>query len=66
MGQKLVLLLLEQFPKLKIIATDIVEPPTHGITDSGRLRVVKANLGKEEEVKGLFEGEQVGGVFALQ
>ncbi|WWD17528.1 hypothetical protein CI109_101969 [Kwoniella shandongensis] len=64
-GQQLVKLLLSLFSDIKIIATDIVEPPNHGITDKNRLRTVKADLGKIEEVKGLFEGEKVDGVFAL-
>ncbi|WWD02683.1 hypothetical protein V865_000724 [Kwoniella europaea PYCC6329] len=64
-GQKLVLLLLKLYPNLRIIATDIIEPPNHGITDTKRLRNVKADLGKPDELKGVFDGEKVGGVFAL-
>lgn len=64
-GQKLVELLLELDPKLKIIATDVVQPPAP-IKDESRLRVVKADLGDPKEVKALFEGEKVGGIFALQ
>ncbi|WVQ82275.1 hypothetical protein IAT38_004403 [Cryptococcus sp. DSM 104549] len=64
-GQQLVQLLLKLFPSVKLITTDIVEPPNHGVTDSKRLTCIKADLGKIDEVKALFEGETIGGVFAL-
>ncbi|ODO08901.1 NAD-dependent epimerase/dehydratase [Cryptococcus wingfieldii CBS 7118] len=64
-GQQLVLLLLSLYPSLKVITTDIVEPPSHGITDKNRLVAVKADLGKIKEVEGLFKGEKIDGVFAL-
>ncbi|WRT66073.1 uncharacterized protein IL334_003025 [Kwoniella shivajii] len=64
-GQKLVLLLLKLYPNLRIIATDIIEPPNHGNTDSKKLRNVKADLGKPDQLAGIFENEKVGGVFAL-
>lgn len=57
--------MLELFPTLRIITTDIVEPPRF-IEDEKRLRVVKADLGDEAQIKGLFEGEKVGGLIALQ
>lgn len=63
-GAQLTQLLLDLFPKLKIITTDIVEPPK--LTSDARLRVVKADLGNVSEVKQLFEGEKIGGIFALQ
>lgn len=66
-GQKLTQLLLKLAPKhVKLITTDVVEPPNHGETDTNRLKVVKADLGKPEVVKSLFEGEKVGIVYALQ
>lgn len=63
-GAQLTQLLLDLFPKLRIITTDIVEPPK--LTSDGRLRVVKCDLGDIKQVEGLFEGEKIGGVFALQ
>lgn len=56
--------MLELYPKLRIITTDVVEPPR--FTDDPRLRVVKADLGKPEALKELFDGEKIGGVIALQ
>jgi hypothetical protein len=50
---------------LRIITTDIVEPPKL-IDDAKRLKVVKADLGDLSQVKKLFEGETIGGVYALQ
>jgi nucleoside-diphosphate-sugar epimerase len=64
-GQKLTQLLLERFPDVKLITTDIVEPPKY-ISDESRLRVVKADLGDPAQLTTIFEGETVGGVFALQ
>jgi nucleoside-diphosphate-sugar epimerase len=64
-GQQLTSLLLELFPSLRIITTDIVEPP-RSIDDEKRLKVVKADLGDLSQVKKLFEGETIGGVYALQ
>lgn len=63
-GQKLTQLLLDR-SNVKIITTDIVEPPKLS-TDASRLKVVKANLGDDAAVKALFEGEKVGIVYALQ
>lgn len=57
--------MLDLFPKLRIITTDIIEPPRF-IDDEKRLRVVKADLGNPEEIEGLFKGEKVGGLIALQ
>jgi hypothetical protein len=57
--------LLDQFPKLRIITTDIIEPPRL-IDDEKRLKVVKCDLGDKEQVEGLFAGEKIGGIFALQ
>ncbi|WWC61570.1 uncharacterized protein I303_104154 [Kwoniella dejecticola CBS 10117] len=64
-GQKLVIQLLNLYPNIKVIATDIVEPPNHGITDKAKLRTIKADLGKPAELAGIFEGEKIGGFFAL-
>ncbi|KIR55878.1 NAD-dependent epimerase/dehydratase [Cryptococcus gattii Ru294] len=64
-GQQLVKLLLELHPTVKLITTDIVQPPNHGVTDTNRLRSVKADLGRQEEIDGLLKGETIGGVFAL-
>ncbi|WWC89604.1 uncharacterized protein L201_004529 [Kwoniella dendrophila CBS 6074] len=64
-GQKLVLLLLKLYPNLRIIATDIIEPPSHNVNDNKRLRNVKADLNKPEQLKDLFESEKIGVVFAL-
>jgi nucleoside-diphosphate-sugar epimerase len=63
-GAQLTQLLLDLFPKLRIITTDIVEPPK--LTSDERLKVVKCDLGDLKQVEGLFEGEKIGGVFALQ
>ncbi|WWC70490.1 uncharacterized protein I206_104441 [Kwoniella pini CBS 10737] len=64
-GQKLVIQLLKLYPNIKIIATDIIEPPNHGVTDSSKLKTIKADLGKPNELAGIFEGEKIGGFFAL-
>lgn len=61
-GAQLAQLLLDLFPKVKLIATDIIEP----VRLDERMKVVKADLGDVEQVKALFEGEKVGGIFALQ
>ena len=63
-GAQLTQLFLDLFPKLRIITTDIVEPPK--LTSDERLRTVKCDLGDSKQVEGLFEGEKIGGVFALQ
>jgi len=63
-GAQLTQLFLDLFPKLRIITTDIVEPPK--LTNDERLRTVKCDLGDIKQVEGLFEGEKIGGVFALQ
>ncbi|ORX36914.1 hypothetical protein BD324DRAFT_591288 [Kockovaella imperatae] len=63
-GQELVKLLLELFPDVKLIATDIIEPPRL-IDDEKRFKAIKADLGHTSQVEALFEGEQIGGVFAL-
>ena len=63
-GAQLTQLLLDLFPKLRIITTDIIEPPK--LTRDERLKVVKCDLGDIKQVEGLFEGEKIGGVFALQ
>lgn len=57
--------MLDLYPNLRIITTDIVEPP-RVIDDEKRLKVVKADLGDEKQVEALFEGEEVGGLIALQ
>lgn len=57
-------LLLDLYPTLRIITTDIIEPPR--LTSDSRLRVVQADLGQPGAIEGLFEGEEVGGVIALQ
>lgn len=64
-GREVTKLLLELYPNLRIITTDIVAPPRY-VDDEKRLRVVQADLGKAEDLAKLFEGEKVGGVFALQ
>lgn len=63
-GREVTKLMLDLYPTLRIIATDIVEPPR--ATADKRLRVVKADLGDEAQIAGLFEGEEVGGLIALQ
>lgn len=57
-------LLLDLYPTLRIITTDVIEPPR--LTSDSRLRVVQADLGQPGAIEGLFEGEEVGGVIALQ
>lgn len=64
-GQELTKLLLKVFPDVKLITTDIQAPPAF-VDDASRLKTVKADLGDPEQVKSLFEGETIGGVFALQ
>ena len=64
-GQQLTRLLLQLFPNVKLITTDIVAPPAF-VNDASRLRVVEADLGDINQLKGLFENETIGGVFALQ
>lgn len=61
-GAQLARLLLDLFPKVKLIATDIIEP----VRLDERMKVVKADLGDVNQVKQLFEGEKIGGIFALQ
>ncbi|EIW68076.1 NAD-dependent epimerase/dehydratase [Tremella mesenterica] len=64
-GQQLTQLLLQLYPSIRLITVDINVPPTYGITDSNKLKSVKADLGDLDQVKSLFEGETIGGVFAL-
>lgn len=64
-GQQLTQLLLDKCPGVKIITTDVVVPPKL-VDDEKRLKVVKADLGDKAQVKALFEGENIGGVYALQ
>jgi hypothetical protein len=64
-GQQLSRVLLDLHPNVKILATDIVLPPTLD-QDEKRYKAVKADLGDIKQVESLFEGEEVGGVFALQ
>ncbi|ORY32634.1 hypothetical protein BCR39DRAFT_523291 [Naematelia encephala] len=63
-GQKLAQLLLDLFPSIKVITTDIVQPPSLS-DDPKRFKAVKADLGDSAQVEGLFHGEVIGGVFAL-
>lgn len=65
-GQQLTELLLKHQPNVKYITTDIVQPPNLGVTDTSKLHPIKADLGDMKQVKDLFEGEDIGGVFALQ
>ena len=53
-------------PEIKLILTDVVQPPTFGIDDETRLKAVKADLGDVGAVKRLFENEKIGLVYALQ
>lgn len=64
-GREVTKLMLDLYPKLRLITTDIVEPPRF-IEDEKRLRVVKADLGDVKQIEGLFKGEKVGGLIALQ
>jgi nucleoside-diphosphate-sugar epimerase len=64
-GVQLTQLLLKELPDVKLITTDIVQPPAL-IEDTKRLRCVKSDLGDKAQVEALFEGEEIGGVFALQ
>lgn len=57
--------LLQAYPKLVVIATDIVQPPSQDGVSDDRLIRTKADLGKREEVEGLFAKRDVQGVFAL-
>ena len=65
-GRELVRLLLDKFPDVSLIATDVGVPPNHGVTALARLTCVAANLCDKKEVEGLFAGKQVQAVFALQ
>lgn len=62
-GREVTKLMLELYPTLRIITTDILEPPR--FTDDSRLRCVKADLGDEAQIESLFAGEKVGGLIAL-
>ncbi|BEJ11115.1 hypothetical protein CspHIS471_0105370 [Cutaneotrichosporon sp. HIS471] len=62
-GREVTQLMLDLYPTLRIITTDIIEPPR--LTDDPRLRVVKADLGDTAQIEALFEGEKVGGLIAL-
>ncbi len=64
-GQKLTQLLLQYAPNVKLLLTDVVQPPTFG-QDESRVKAVKADLGDVSAVKALFEGENIGLVYALQ
>lgn len=64
-GREVTKLMLDLYPDLRLITTDIIEPPRF-IDDEQRLRVVKADLGDEKQIESLFEGEEVGGLIALQ
>lgn len=65
-GRELVQLLLDRFPDVSLIATDVGAPPDHGVTDKNRLICVAANLCDKSEVEKLFEGKRIQAVFALQ
>jgi nucleoside-diphosphate-sugar epimerase len=65
-GRELVQLLLNRFPDISLIATDVGTPPGHGVTDENRLLCVAANLCDKTEVEKLFEGKRIQAVFALQ
>ena len=65
-GRQLTLLLLKLYPKVKLITTDVILPPDFGVKDTSKLKPVKADLGDVKQTESLFEGEKVGGVFALQ
>jgi nucleoside-diphosphate-sugar epimerase len=64
-GQQLATLLLNACPDVKLITTDIIQPPAL-IQDESKLKCVKADLGDIKQIEALFEGEDIGGVFALQ
>ncbi|KAK4685884.1 hypothetical protein P7C73_g4257, partial [Tremellales sp. Uapishka_1] len=64
-GQQLTALLLDQFPDVKLITTDLSPPPSLGASNSRRLKSVGVDLGNVAQVNSLFEGETIGGVFAL-
>jgi hypothetical protein len=59
-------LLLECAPDVKLLLTDVVQPPTFGISDESKVKAVKVDLGDIAATKALFEGETVGLVYALQ
>lgn len=61
-GQKLTELILSEYPNISLITTDIRSPPAYG----EKVTPIAADLGKPEDVKKLFAGERVQGVFALQ
>jgi nucleoside-diphosphate-sugar epimerase len=65
-GQKLAQLLLTHAPDVKLILTDVVQPPNFGISDESKVKAVKADLGNMDAVKSLFQGEKVGIIYALQ
>lgn len=65
-GQKLAQLLLTHAPNIKLLLTDVVQPPTFGISDESKVKAVKADLGSMDAVKSLFQGEKVGIIYALQ
>ncbi|KAJ9094827.1 hypothetical protein QFC20_006805 [Naganishia adeliensis] len=64
-GRELVRLLLDRFPDVSLIATDVGAPPDHGIADKNRLLCVAANLCDKSEVEKLFYGKRIQAVFAL-
>jgi nucleoside-diphosphate-sugar epimerase len=65
-GRELVRLLLDRFPDVSLIATDVGTPPDYGISDKNRLLCVAANLCDKNEVEQLFDGKRIQAVFALQ
>lgn len=65
-GRELVRLLLDRFPDVSLIATDVGTPPDHDIADKNRLLCVAANLCDKSEVEKLFDGKRIQAVFALQ
>lgn len=65
-GRELTQLLLEDAPAIRLITTDIREPPKYGVEEESRLVVVAADLGNKEDVEKLFSYGQVDGVYALQ
>lgn len=65
-GRELVRLLLDRFPDVSLIATDVGTPPDYEIFDKNRLLCVAANLCDKNEVEQLFDGKRIQAVFALQ
>jgi hypothetical protein len=63
-GQELLRTLLELYPNLSIIATDI-RPPSIPNNEHDRVTSLAADLGDESSLASLFEGKKVDGVFAL-